>query len=54
MGGCELDASGSGTGPAVCFCEHGNEPSASIQCKNFLTERVLVSQRGLCSMKLVK
>jgi hypothetical protein len=32
-----LDASGSGQGPVVGFCEHGNEPSGSIRAENFST-----------------
>jgi hypothetical protein len=31
-------------------CEHGNEPSGSIKCGEFL---VLASQEGLRSMELV-
>jgi hypothetical protein len=31
VGGCGLTASGSGYGPAVGHCEHGNEPSGSIK-----------------------
>jgi hypothetical protein len=27
---CELDSAGSGYGPMVGFCEHGNETSGSI------------------------
>jgi hypothetical protein len=37
-------------------CEHGNEPSGSIKCGEFLKEILSVhstSQEGLCSMELV-
>jgi hypothetical protein len=35
-------------------CEHGNEPSGSIKCGEFLEQLsvLLVSQEGLCSMEL--
>jgi hypothetical protein len=36
VGGCGLDASGSGHGPLVDSCEHGNGPSGSIKCGEFL------------------
>jgi hypothetical protein len=36
MGGYGLDASGSGLGPVVCSCEHGNEPSGCIKGGKFL------------------
>lgn len=26
------DSSGRGYVPALCFCEHGNQPSVSIKC----------------------
>jgi hypothetical protein len=36
MGKCELDSSGQGQGPVVVgFCEHRNEPSASIKGGEF-------------------
>jgi hypothetical protein len=31
-----LDSYGSGWGPVVDFCEHGNEPSSSIKGEKFL------------------
>jgi hypothetical protein len=31
VGGCRLDASGSGYGPVATFCEHDNELSDSIK-----------------------
>jgi hypothetical protein len=36
-------------------CEHGNEPSVSIKCGEFLDwlSVLLGSQEGLCSMELV-
>jgi hypothetical protein len=36
-------------------CEHGNEPSGSIKCGEFLDylSVLLASQEGLCSMELV-
>jgi hypothetical protein len=33
---CELEASGSGQGPVVGFCEDDNEPSGSIKGGEFL------------------
>jgi hypothetical protein len=39
----------------VGSCEHGNEPSCSIKCGEFLDylSVLLASQEGLCSMELV-
>jgi hypothetical protein len=36
-------------------CEHGNEPSVSIKCGEFLDwlSILVTSQEGLCSMELV-
>jgi hypothetical protein len=36
-------------------CEHGDEPSGSIKCGEFLDQLsvLLASQEGLCSMELV-
>jgi hypothetical protein len=36
-------------------CEHGNEPSGSIKCGEFLDylSVLLASQEGLCSMEIV-
>jgi hypothetical protein len=34
-GGCGLDTSGSGLGPVVGPCEHGNEPSGPIKGAEF-------------------
>jgi hypothetical protein len=36
MGCYGLVSSGSGQGPVVGSCEHGNEPSDSIQCCEIL------------------
>jgi hypothetical protein len=36
VGKCGLDASGSGYGLLLDCCEHGNEPSVSIQEREFL------------------
>jgi hypothetical protein len=36
MGIHGLDSSGSGYGQIVDFCVHGNEPSGSIKCREFL------------------
>jgi hypothetical protein len=33
---CGLDATGSGQGPMADSCKHGNEPSGSIQCGEFV------------------
>jgi hypothetical protein len=41
----------------VGFCEHGYESSGSIKGREFLDwlkERQLASQEGLCSMALVR
>jgi hypothetical protein len=39
----------------VGFCEHGNEPSASINVWNFLTSQgPLAFQEGLCCIELVR
>jgi hypothetical protein len=37
------------------FCEHSNEPSGSVKGGGIsrLSERLLASQEGLCSMELV-
>jgi hypothetical protein len=37
----------------VGSCEHGNEHSGSIKCREFLAEQLLRSQVGLCSIDLV-
>jgi hypothetical protein len=39
----------------VGSCEHGDEPSGSIECREFLDwlSVLLVSQEGLCFMDLV-
>jgi hypothetical protein len=36
MGGHGLDSCGAGQGEVVGCCEHGNEPSASVDCREFL------------------
>jgi len=36
VGECGLDASGSGWGPVAGSCEHGNEPSGSIEGGEFV------------------
>jgi len=36
--GCGLNLSGSGYGPVAGSCEHGNEPSGSINCGKFLEQ----------------
>jgi hypothetical protein len=40
----------------VGFCEHGDEPSSSIKCGEFIDylNVLLASQEGLCSMELVR
>jgi hypothetical protein len=38
MGGCGLGASETVHGPVVGCCEHGNEPSGSIKCGEFLDQ----------------
>jgi hypothetical protein len=35
VGKCGLDTSGSGDGPVVSSCEHGNEPPGSIKGSEF-------------------
>jgi hypothetical protein len=34
--GCGLDSFGSGLGRVASSCDHGNEPSGSIKCEEFL------------------
>jgi hypothetical protein len=34
--GCGLDSLGSGLGQVTGSCEHGNQPSGSIKCGEFL------------------
>jgi hypothetical protein len=34
--GCGLDSLGLGYGQVAGSCEHGNEPSGSIKCEEFL------------------
>jgi hypothetical protein len=36
VGRCGLNSFGSGEGPVVGPCEHGNEPSGSIKGREFL------------------
>jgi hypothetical protein len=36
FGGCGLDSFGSGYGKLAFSCEHGNEPSVSLKCREFL------------------
>jgi hypothetical protein len=36
MDGFCLASSGSGLGPVVGSCEHGDEPSGSVKCSEFL------------------
>jgi hypothetical protein len=35
---CGLDSSGTGWGPVVGFCEHGNKPLASMKGGEFLDQ----------------
>jgi hypothetical protein len=50
----ELDSSGSGQGPVVGCCEHGNEHSGSIKSGEFLDWlSLLPSSQGLFSLGLV-
>jgi hypothetical protein len=52
--GYGLGSAGSGQDPDAGFCEHGNEPSGSIKCEEFLDQlsdynlyrRVLLHGRG--------
>jgi hypothetical protein len=36
VGRCAVDASGSGYGPVVGPCKHGNEPPGSVEGSKFL------------------
>jgi hypothetical protein len=36
VGKCGFNSSGSGKGPVAGSCKHGNEPSDSIKCREFL------------------
>jgi hypothetical protein len=49
MGGKRIgqNLSGSGEGQKSGYCEHGNDPSASLQSVELLAERLLASQEGL-------
>jgi hypothetical protein len=38
-----LNLSGSEQGQVVRFCEHGNDPSGSTECANFLCRQDIVS-----------
>jgi hypothetical protein len=50
-----LNSFGSGLGQVAGSCEHGDEPSVSIKCGEFLDQlSVLLAPQGLCSMELVK
>jgi len=51
--GHELDWSGSESGQVASSCECVDEPSGSIKCVECLTDNLLASQEGLCSMELV-
>jgi hypothetical protein len=35
VGRCRMDQYGSGQVPVVGSCEHGNDPSGSIKCREF-------------------
>jgi hypothetical protein len=37
---CGLDSSGSAYWPVVGCCEHGNEPSCSTTCREFLDQLI--------------
>jgi hypothetical protein len=50
VGRCGLDACGSGQGPVVGPCEHGNGPSGYVRGRNLVAKRLLASQEGLFSM----
>jgi hypothetical protein len=54
MGWHELDSSGSGQGPAVSSCEHGNKDSGPIKCwgNTSVAEQPMVSHEGLRSVEL--
>jgi hypothetical protein len=48
MGGCGLDSSGSGKGPATSSCEHSNELADSIKGGiSCIAELLVTSQEGL-------
>jgi hypothetical protein len=48
---CGLDSVDSGQGSEAGSCEHGNEPSGSINGDNFLASRSTVSlTRGGCAL----
>jgi hypothetical protein len=48
-GGCEMDSSGSGEGPVVRSCQHGNEPSGSIRGRRIsrVDERLSASRSAV-------
>ena len=43
MGGHGLNSSGSVQGQVICFCGHGNENLASIQCGKLLSSGKLLN-----------
>jgi hypothetical protein len=43
VGGCGLDSSGSGMGPVVGSCQHGNVPSGFMKGREFLDQLNLIS-----------
>jgi hypothetical protein len=54
IGGCGLDSSGLEWGSPAGFCEHGNDPSGSINPGDFLSSRATTifrkrTQLPLCS-----
>jgi hypothetical protein len=48
-----IDSSGSGQGPVAGSCEHGNEPSRSINCGEFVDQlNACQLLKKDCSMEL--
>jgi len=48
-----MDLSGLAYGQVACCCEHGNEPSGSINARNYVTILGTVSsEEELCFMQL--
>jgi hypothetical protein len=51
IGECGLDSSSSGYGSVTGFCEHGNEPSGSVEGGEYLRYlSALIAHEGLCSL----
>jgi hypothetical protein len=48
-----IELSGSGQGPVVGFCEHGNEPSDSTTGEEYLEQMGNCTSQEICSMEVL-